>query len=272
MITFIPAGGLGNRMKSIAAAIKLAQATQTNLDIIWFQDWGLGCKFCELFLPLQVPNVKLREANWFDKLTRDIPRRRNLYIPKLFEKWQYDACLDRLAVSKAYYNEFDFIPWSKGRNVWLASDVYFISKEIPDDSFDIYHPIKKLQDRIDQTKSSFGERTVGVHIRRTDNIRAIQNSPTSLFIERMRNEPTTTRFYLATDSEEVKEELKDIFGNRIITSPNKAMRGNLEGMEDAVVELYLLAATHLILGSSYSTYSMTAAAIGRTPLEMIVKK
>ena len=89
MITFIPAGGLGNRMKSMAAAIKLAQATQTNLDIIWFQDWGLGCKFCELFLPLQVPNVKLREANWFDKLTRDIPRRRNLYIPKLFEQWQY---------------------------------------------------------------------------------------------------------------------------------------------------------------------------------------
>ena len=57
MITFIPAGGLGNRMKSMAAAIKMAQATQTNIDIIWFQDWGLGCRFDQLFLPLELSKV-----------------------------------------------------------------------------------------------------------------------------------------------------------------------------------------------------------------------
>jgi hypothetical protein len=66
--------------------------------------------------------------------------------------------------------------------------------------------------------------------------------------------------------------MREIFGDRIITSPNKAMRGNLEGMEDALVEMYLLAATQRILGSSCSTYSMTAAAIGRTPLDIIEKK
>ena len=272
MITFIPAGGLGNRMKSMAAAIKMAQATQSNIDIIWFQDWGLGCRFDQLFLPLELPKVQLREATFIDKLTRDIPRKHNFFLPKLFESIHYDACLDRIATSKAYYNEFDFIQWSKGRNVWLASDVYFISKEIPDDSFDIYHPIPKLQERIDQAKSRFAPRTVGVHVRRTDNTRSIQNSPTHLFIERMKQEPDTTAFYLATDAEEVKTEMREIFGDRIIASPNKAMRGNLEGMEDALVEMYLLAATQRILGSSCSTYSMTAAAIGRTPLEMIEKK
>lgn len=272
MITFIPAGGLGNRMKSMAAAIKMAQATRSNLEIIWFQDWGLGCRFDQLFQPLDVAQTQLREATWKDKLMRDIPRKRNFYIPKWFERMRYDACLDRLAASKAYYNDFDFIEWSRGRNVWLASDVYFISKEIPDDSFDIYHPIPKLQERIDKTKALFGEHTVGVHVRRTDNIRSIQNSPTHLFVERMKKESPTTKFYLATDSEEVKEEMRGIFGDRIITSPNKAVRGNLEGMEDALVEMYLLAATQHILGSSCSTYSMTAAAIGRTPLEMIEKK
>lgn len=272
MITFIPAGGLGNRMKSMAAAIKMAHATQTNLEIIWFQDWGLGCRFDQLFQPLDVAQTQLREATWWDQLMRDIPRKRNFFVPKVFELMHYDACLDRLAASKAYYNDFDFVQWSQGRNVWLASDVYFISKNIPEDSFDIYHPIQKLQERINQTKGLFGERTVGVHVRRTDNIRSIQNSPTHLFIERMKEETPTTKFYLATDSEEVKAEMKGIFGDRIITSPNKAMRGNLEGMEDALVEMYLLAATQCILGSSCSTYSMTAAAIGRTPLEMIEKK
>ena len=88
----------------------------------------------------------------------------------------------------------------------------------------------------------------------------------------MQQEPTDVKFYLATDSEEVKEEMRYIFGNRIITSPNKATRGNLEGMEDALVEMYLLATTDRILGSSCSTYSMTAASIGRVPLEIIEKK
>ena len=272
MITFIPAGGLGNRMKSIAAAIRLAQATQNKLDIIWFQDWGLGCKFEQLFQPLNVPQTQLREASFLDKIMRDIPRKRNLYIPKCFEHFFYDACLDRLAASKAYYNNFDFITWSKNRNVWLASDVYFIDKEIPEDSFDIFRPIHQLQERINQIKKDFAHQTIGVHIRRTDNIRSIQNSPTHLFIERMQQEPIDVKFYLATDSEEVKEEMRYIFGNRIITSPNKATRGNLEGMEDALVEMYLLATTNRILGSSCSTYSMTAASIGRVPLEIIEKK
>ena len=91
MITFIPAGGLGNRMKSMAAAIKMAQATQTNIDIIWFQDWGLGCRFDQLFLPLELPKVQLREASFIDKLTRDIPRKHNFFLPKLFESIHYDA-------------------------------------------------------------------------------------------------------------------------------------------------------------------------------------
>ena len=32
MITFVPAGGLGNRMKSIAAAIRLAKAVDDELE------------------------------------------------------------------------------------------------------------------------------------------------------------------------------------------------------------------------------------------------
>lgn len=272
MITFIPAGGLGNRMKSMAAAIRLAQATQSHLDIIWFQDWGLGCRFDQLFQPLDIAHTQLREATWLDKVVHDIPRKRNLYIPKIFEHCLYDDCLDRIDASKAYYNDFDFTAWCKGKKVWLASDVYFIAKEIPEDSFDIFHPIRHLQERINQTKESFATHTIGVHIRRTDNVRSIQNSPTHLFIERMQQEHDDVKFYLATDSEEVKQEMRRIFGNRIITSPNQAARGNVEGMEDALVEMYLLAATDRILGSSCSTYSMTAASIGRTPLETIEKK
>ena len=63
MITFVPAGGLGNRMKSIAAAIRLAQAVDDELEVIWFQDWGLGCRFDQLFKPLGIDRVTLRSSD-----------------------------------------------------------------------------------------------------------------------------------------------------------------------------------------------------------------
>ena len=140
---------------------------------------------------------------------------------------------------------------------------------IDDNAFDIFHPVDHLQERIRQVTAGFGEGTTGVHIRRTDNVRATLLSPTSLFIERMKQEPDTQRFYLATDSENVKAEMKQIFGDRIITPSDKAERGSLAGMENALVEMYSLAATSRIIGTVASTYSMTAAAIGKIQLEVL---
>lgn len=40
MITLVPSGGLGNRMRAIASGIALAEAANTPLRIVWFQDWG----------------------------------------------------------------------------------------------------------------------------------------------------------------------------------------------------------------------------------------
>ena len=269
MITFVPAGGLGNRMKSIAAAIRLAKAVDDELEVIWFQDWGLGCRFDQLFKPLGIDRVILREANNIDLWTRDIPRKKNFYIPWIAERLHYQASMDRIKASKAFYEGFDFVSWARGRNVWLASDVYFIAQDISDDAFDIFHPVDHLQERIRQVTAGFGEGTTGVHIRRTDNVRATLLSPTSLFIERMKQEPDTQRFYLATDSENVKAEMKQIFGDRIITPSDKAERGSLAGMENALVEMYSLAATSRIIGTVASTYSMTAAAIGKIQLEVL---
>ena len=85
----------------------------------------------------------------------------------------------------------------------------------------------------------------------------------------MKQEPDTQCFYLATDSENVKAEMKQIFGDRIITPSDKAERGSLAGMENALVEMYSLAATSRIIGTVASTYSMTAAAIGKIQLEVL---
>ena len=60
--------------------------------------------------------------------------------------------------------------------------------------------------------SQLGAKTVGVHVRRTDHTEAIANSPLSLFADKMRQEMTEvpgTDFFVATDDEGVKRELRE---------------------------------------------------------------
>ena len=270
-ITLIPAGGLANRMKAMAAGRRLAEQCRGRLDMIWFQDWGLGCRFDDLFAPLPpLPGGgTLREASLSDLLLRDRPRRRNLWLPRLFERLSYDVCLDEREVTRRNLAGFDFATLCRGRRVWLSSHIFFITLDIPDDIFDEFRPLPQLEAEIGRRRQALGNNVVGVHIRRTDNVESIRQSPTELFVQRMRQESADTVFYLATDSEAEKATLRGIFGPRIVTSESRAERGTLQGMRDAVIEMYLLSRTRRILGSAASTYSRTAASIGRIPLEIM---
>lgn len=268
-ITLVPAGGLGNRMKAIAAALELQKAVGGALQVKWFRDWGLGCRFDQLFEPIALKDFRLKEAGPLDLLLFDRPRRRNLHLPSVPEALIFDKRMDEAATTKGMQQGFDFAAWARGSRVWMSSNVYFMSEEVPQDAFDLFKPVVKLQRRIDAVALQLKGQAVGVHIRRTDNERSIANSPTEAFVERMRQEPEDTRFYLATDDETVKAQLRQAFPDRIVSLPRKADRGSLQGMEDAVVEMFALSRCRRVLGSSCSTYSMTAASLGRIPLETV---
>lgn len=269
-IVFVPSGGLGNRMKAISAAILLGRACGSELTVKWFQDWGMGCRFSDLFCPIALDHVSVQEGTWLDKLTTDRPRKHNLYIPALYECLRYSRRMNELDTAKGVEQQFNFATWAKGHDVWLSSYTYFMAKDIPADAFDCFRPIKALQERIDRQALRLGQKCMGVHIRRTDNAKAIADSPTEAFIERMKQESDDTIFYLATDSEDVKRQLRGVFGDsRIITSQSKADRGSVSGMQDALVELYTLGRCGHILGSSFSTFAMTAATVGRAHFECV---
>ena len=268
-IVFVPAGGLCNRMKAIASAVCLARSCGARLQIKWFQDWGLGCKFADLFEPLPFADVRLDEVSTLDKLLYDRPRAKNLRLPALFQRLMFPVRMDEKATTAGLYAHLDFPKVVKGHDAWLAANVYFMSQDIPQDAFDAFRPVAALRQKIRSRAAGWDERVIGVHIRRTDNRISIAESPTQLFVERMRREPADTRFFLATDSEDVKKELLSCFGERVIFSPDKAERGTRKGMEEALVELYLLSRCRLILGSSHSTYSLTAASIGHKTIEIM---
>jgi hypothetical protein len=273
-ITLVPVGGLANRMKAIDAAVGLAQEANARLHIIWFKDKGLNCRFDQLFRSLELKGVTLKEASWTDKLIFDRPRRKNFHLPRLFQRVLFDDCIYEHEATQRFYRKFDFLSWTQGKNVYIASCVYFHPQTVRP-LFRIFQPIEKIQEQIKAFTDSFSRPTMGIHIRRTDNIASISQSPTELFIEKMREEICKNedcQFYVATDSEEEKIRLKDIFGERILTLPRAADRNSIAGMQDALVELYVLSHTRKIMGSMQSSYSETAAQISNIRCELLTKK
>jgi len=273
-ITLVPVGGLANRMKAIDAAVGLAQEANALLHIIWFKDKGLNCRFDQLFRSLELKGVTLKEATWTDKLIFDRPRRKNFHLPRLFQRALFDDCVYEHEATQRFYQKFDFLSWAQGKNVYIASCVYFHPQTVRP-FFRIFQPTEKIQEQVQTFTDSFSRPTIGIHIRRTDNIASISQSPTELFIEKMREEigkDENCQFYVATDSEEEKKRLKDIFGKRILSFPRAADRNSISGMQDALVELYVLSHTQKILGSMQSSYSETAAQISNIRCERLTKK
>lgn len=270
-LTLVPVGGLANRMKAIDAAINIVKELECALHIIWFKDNGLNCPFNKLFQPINSQNIELKEAKMLDSIVLDRPRKYNLWIPKLFHHILFDECIYENKATTLFYNHFDFCTWAKGKKNYLASCVYFQPNQ-DRHPFRVFHPIKSLQNRIDTICQTFGNHTIGIHIRRTDNIASIKESPTELFIDRIQEEiakEPDVQFYLASDSKEDKRILKEKFGQRIITSIEETNRNSLQGMQDALVELYVLSKTKRILGSVKSSYSETAAQISGIPCELL---
>lgn len=273
-ITLVPVGGLANRMKAMDAAYHLAKDCGSKLKVIWFKDKGLNCRFDQLFQHPTDSIITIREATFCDLLLEDRPRKKNFFLPWLPEHLKYDACIYEQQATLLFYDHFDYAAWAKNRRVYLASCVYFHPQ--PEEKlFKLFQPIDSLQQEIAKRCADFNEHTIGIHIRRTDNIASITQSPTELFIKQMEEfverHPDTT-FYLATDSEEEKQKLKQVFGERISMSGHAAERNSLQGMQDALVELYTLSRTSRIIGSMQSSYSETAAQIGRIQCEFINKE
>lgn len=275
MITLVPVGGLANRMRAIASAVALAECAGKELRIVWCKDQGLNCPFGELFLTDTLyPFVHLREASHLDLLLYDRPRKRNLYLPQLPQRWLFDACLREEEIIRKRDEGFDFKEWvCKHENVHIASYIPFFP--YPSEMLQqLFRPTPDILRTVDRITATFNAHTTGIHIRRTDNIQSIRLSPLSLFIARIEEEilqDPKANFYLASDSPDDKAELIRMFENRIHTHPFVTARNSAQGIRDAATELYVLSRTQKILGSAWSSFSEIAAQLTDIPC-IILKK
>ena len=127
-ITFIPVGGLANRMRAIASAFDLAIKTESSLNVVWIKDWALNSPFHELFQPINEDVITLRDASVIDKLMLDRPRRKNLYLPHIYQKLYFQSSLYERSITPLCREEFDFVNWAKGdKELYFASYTNFMN-------------------------------------------------------------------------------------------------------------------------------------------------
>lgn len=270
-LLLVPIGGLANRLYAITSAIAFCEDYDIDLKVVWFKDWGMGADFHTLFeLAGDHPHVEIVDATWKDYIY-DRPRKRNFWLPYLYQKLAFDKRFYEKDIYRSEFNTNLVTAIHEYFSLYLVHCCPFYDRT---KGLQYVRPNSSMRKLIEKRKisSSIDKRTIGLHIRRTDNVGSIKNSPLELFINRIKSEiacDPQSRFYVASDDLHEKRQLKDLFGDRICTTFEPVRRDNEQGIKDAVVELYTLASTQKIYGSASSTYSMLAADIGKISLDIV---
>ena len=274
-ITFIPIGGLANRFFAITSAIAFCQDHNVKLQVIWFKDWGMGASFNSIMeLSQHLQNVEIIDARWKDYIF-DRPRKRNLWLPFFFQRFYFG---ERIYERDVYEGKFSIDKLEKAvlkqKSVYLVQCNLFYPKP---GNFQMLRPNVLIRKELDNRKKilKIDSNMIGIHIRRTDHVVSIKNSPLFLFVSKMEEEirqDPSIRFYVASDDLGEKRKLREIFGERVVTIFDEVRRDNQQGINGAMLDLYILASMKKIYGSSNSTYSRLAAQIWGIDLKILSVK
>jgi hypothetical protein len=229
------------------------------LHIVWTVRQQMPCRFDELFeVPAAFASLRqLRDPRLWRWLRLRRARRR------------YTRFIDIPEASRLVADGSSFAVLEPPPGVMIRTFERFFPSVAP---FVDLVPVMPLRLALGALREQL-PRMIGVHIRRQDNRRSIETSSTVEFLRQMRTELTrepTTEFFLATDDPREEARLRQEFGALIHTYPkHTARRRDPQAARDAVVDLYGLAACRKLLGSHYSSFTDTAAAIRGIPLQIV---
>ena len=252
-------------MLAIDSMIRICENIQKDLKVVWIKNEDLGCSFTDLYEPIDHSKVKIelieldkRPFIYSDRLLDDLRQKVYNTILKQYQRTSFDHVMHASEMALKKTQGYDFHTLSQYSRPYISSwgrmdKGKFNSK--------LFRPKEEIQRQI----PTFSTPTIGVHIRRTDHQQVIDKTPIEKFIETMNKEISLapkTKFFVASDSAEVKSELTNIYKDRIITYTNEnAVRSSVDGMINAMVDLYSLANTSKIIGTGISTFTLMASEI-----------
>jgi hypothetical protein len=275
MIYIEPCAGLGNRFIGIACAYYAAKELHSPLTVVWKRESVMGTRASSLIrLPSDIPVIEINQCGYrkgkLDHLKGTV------ILSALHNKCGLSLSCDDIT---ALYNHGGFenvkALISRQENVYIKATNPFYDLSTVDNPLGFIRPAPAITEKVVATIGSKASSCIGVHVRRTDHLEAIANSPLELFEKRMTefiNADPQTKFYVATDDNSVLNELSAKFPDRIVTLADKCLsRDSEQGIIDAYTEMLCLSRCQRIIGSFNSTFSSMAAAIGNIPLEVMSK-
>jgi hypothetical protein len=250
--------GLCNRLLLLAGALRLAHLTNRNLLLYWPNNSEAACEFNDLFL---------NQFRMFGE--RDIHYLLNSTVTiQLYNAWR---------IRGPHYPDIATDGDPQAEIVLIKGWFYpKLSHEVYDGSFYLsareylveLRPREALLERMNLF--NLPEFSIGVHLRRAEVCPEFQISRDEHFRTIMRallKEFPALKFFLATDDPLTAAKFCDEFGDRILQIEKiGGGRKRLDGMEEALIDLYLLSRTRAVLGNNFSTFTHTAAALGGIPV------
>ena len=267
-----PCAGLGNKLLGLGSAYMMAQKLNRELIVLWKREGGCNVKSTELFsLPMQVVEIGengLKKEPFAHMAGSLIKAKYRKKATKFLE------CEDveRIKREEGYEGIWRVI----GQEPVIYFKTYGPVCELSAESYAFLKPSRNIEEKGAALFAQLDAHTVGVHVRRTDHTEAITNSPIALFAERMKAElaaDAQTAFFVATDDETVKAELRDLLPDVRLIFNEKGIidRDSAKGLCDAFIEMLALSRCRKILGSYNSTFSLLPSYIGNIPLETVKK-
>lgn len=261
--------GLANRLRVLTSGLALAEATGRSFEMLWpYDNKTCGASFTQLFdsdLPvIDVTSIELEqrieaESWWFgDAMFEDLP----------------DFVDSAEADLRCIYVSWLVDPEQSAEHRRILDRAYEILAEL--------QPVEEILRLVEASTSKLTHPSVGVHIRRGDFLltrpEVVGNLDLALEVVESEVARGAVSVFLATDDgagvslgrrsgpgepQGVRTAFRNTFGTALIESqPRSLDRASPIAVADAVVDLWTLRATDVIVGTSMSSFSELAA-VGR---------
>lgn len=251
-IVFCPSGGLANRMRAFASCINLSIDVNAELDLVWLYNSECSSEFEKLFEIPQfswLSNRKISAANFY------LHPSNKFFFLRFLREYIFDIQIINLKnIELEVLNNFS--------KIYITNHHAFYEKY---NLTQLFKPVREIDTIINQVVARFNSETIGMHIRRTDNLKAIRNNTIEQYDTYIRNSVLSNsqvNFFLATDDEQIKIHLLNQYPQNIIVYDSILSRNCQLGVKDAVIEMWCLSKTSKIIGSHYSSFSEIAAELG----------
>jgi hypothetical protein len=252
--------GLGNRLLMLAGSQRIAELTHRKFALYWPVNEALGCSFNELF------------TNRFEMVAEaDLAHilKTNFNI-KVYNAWRTDGPMYR-AIQRDGDPDAHIViikGWSDPRfegETHSAEADAELRRRLRE-----LRPVPQIEAAVKEFV--FLPATIGVHVRRGDDLAEFNKSRDEHFFRMMHGIlercPETT-FFLATDVAATERRFQAEFGSALLCAPKTwAPRDELQGVREGLIDLLLLARTAGIIGTNYSSFSQTAARMGKGELRV----